>query len=538
MKDRKRSLVAWICVIAALIISIILTIEAREKEGTQSTDSIKRTDLITIDALESFGKLERTKVTFSHDLHTDALQKDNKGCNSCHLVEDKKTGRLSLSFKRLEDTDKEKLMEIYHTECIGCHKEIKSSEQKTGPIEVCGECHINRVIDSSWVPIDFDKSLHFRHNEANQDPVTKKGDCGACHHEYNEETQKLFHAQGKEGSCRYCHRSKTEKKRISIRMASHLSCITCHKEKQSQKIQAGPIKCGGCHSPLEQKAIKTIEDIPRLERNQPDLAIIKAARLPDEEEPDLGTDPVPFDHRSHENYNDRCIECHHASLDSCAKQCHTSKGSEEGNYVKNEKAMHKMGSRSSCLGCHNIMQQKQECAGCHYTIKTDSSNPSYCNKCHLKSERNIAVSKSDEEEQILAAELLNSRKKITQTYADVDIPEKVTIKTLADQYEPVELEHRKIIKTLISKIKDNKLAMYFHSDEGSICQGCHHNSPPDKKPPKCGSCHGRPFDAADIHRPGLKGAFHQQCIGCHDVMNIEKPKSTECASCHKEKTKN
>ena len=537
MKDRKKSLVAGICVLVTLIICLTLTIEAREEDEKQSTDSKKRADLITIDVLESFGALERPDVPFFHDLHTDALQKNNKDCSSCHLVEDRQTGRLSLSFKRLEDTDRDGLMDLYHAECIGCHKETTSTGQTAGPIEVCGECHTNRIIASSWTPIDFDKSLHFRHTEANKDPVTGKGDCGACHHEYDEESKKLFYALGKEGSCGYCHKAETEEKRISISMASHLSCINCHKKKQSQKIQAGPVKCGGCHNPVEQKTIKTVENTPRLERKQPDLAIIRVVPIASEQEKDIGINPVPFDHKSHEKYNDSCIECHHASLDSCAKQCHTSKGSEEGNYVKIEKAMHQKDSRKSCLGCHNIMQQKQECAGCHSTMKVDGSDPSYCQKCHLKTEQDIPVPQGDEEEKIIAEKLLNSRKKITKTYADVDIPEKVTIKTLADLYEPVELEHRKIIHTLLNKIKDNNLAMYFHSDEGFICQGCHHNSPSDKKPPKCGSCHGRPFDEGDIHRPGLKGAFHQQCLGCHDVMSIDKPKATECAGCHKEKKK-
>ncbi|MBW1763603.1 MAG: class III cytochrome c, partial [Deltaproteobacteria bacterium] len=73
MKDRKRSLVAGICVLVALIICLTLTIEAREEDEKQSTDSKKRADLITIDVLESFGALERPDVPFFHDLHTDAL---------------------------------------------------------------------------------------------------------------------------------------------------------------------------------------------------------------------------------------------------------------------------------------------------------------------------------------------------------------------------------------------------------------------------------------------------------------------------------
>jgi DnaJ-class molecular chaperone len=94
-----------------------------------------------------------------------------------------------------------------------------------------------------------------------------------------------------------------------------------------------------------------------------------------------------------------------------------------------------------------------------------------------------------------------------------------------------------MVETLVKGIEKNKLATYFHREEGTLCQGCHHNSPADKKPPRCGSCHGRPFDANAVLRPGMKGAYHQQCIGCHQEMGLEKPKATDCAGCHKEKKK-
>ena len=141
------------------------------------------------------------------------------------------------------------------------------------------------------------------------------------------------------------------------------------------------------------------------------------------------------------------------------------------------------------------------------------------------------------DEKLMAEMLLKSRKAASGTYKDEDIPEKVIIKELAEEYEPVELPHRKIIKTLSNNIKDNTLAGYFHAEKGALCQSCHHNSPLDKKPPRCGSCHGKPFDGRNIFRPGIKGAYHQQCISCHQVLKLEKPKSTGCTDCHKEKKK-
>jgi len=83
-------------------------------------------------------------------------------------------------------------------------------------------------------------------------------------------------------------------------------------------------------------------------------------------------------------------------------------------------------------------------------------------------------------------------------------------------------------------IKDNKLAGYFHAEKGTVCQSCHHNSPLDKQPPHCGSCHGKPFDERNILKPGIIGAYHQQCMGCHQVLKLEKPKSTGCTDCHEE----
>ena len=44
----------------------------------------------------------------------------------------------------------------------------------------------------------------------------------------------------------------------------------------------------------------------------------------------------------------------------------------------------------------------------------------------------------------------------------------------------------------------------------------------------------RPFDEKNLTRPGLKAAYHQLCLGCHEVMKIEKPSPTGCTDCHKE----
>ncbi|MFH1075325.1 MAG: cytochrome c3 family protein, partial [Pseudomonadota bacterium] len=137
----------------------------------------------------------------------------------------------------------------------------------------------------------------------------------------------------------------------------------------------------------------------------------------------------------------------------------------------------------------------------------------------------------------IARKLLEVRQPVRETYNTEDIPEKVVIKAIADQYEPAEFPHRKIVLKLIDNIKDERLSAYFHTDKGTLCQGCHHNSPISPKPPKCVNCHGKAFDANTMFRPGLKAAYHNQCMGCHKAMQLEKPIDTACVECHKERKK-
>ena len=530
----KKSVLQWAGILVVFIFVLTLCIEAKDTSEILE----HRSDLITIDTLKSFDSLERPKVIFLHDLHTEALEKNNKDCKTCHLFEKSSKDRLSLKFKRLEDTGKQEVMDIYHAECIGCHKEISASDQDAGPVEVCGECHKKDAgLRSSNLPVAFDKSLHFRHTEANKDERTNKVDCGLCHHEYDEKAKKLFYAKEKEGSCRYCHMKETEENRMSMRLTSHSGCIDCHKKAADNKKKTGPIKCGGCHDPDMQQKIEKLAVVPRIERKQPDIVLIHANNQKTNKDNRIsGMNPVPFDHKAHEGYNDTCRVCHHASLDSCSKKCHIPTGSKEGKYINLESAMHQKGDKKSCLGCHEINQRQPNCAACHSLNAENRMLETSCQICHMKPLlKNSPATTMDEK--LMAEMLLKSRKAASGTYKDENIPEKVIIKELAEEYEPVELPHRKIIKTLLNNIKDNSLAGYFHADKGMVCRSCHHNSPLDTKPPRCSSCHGKPFDEGNIFRPGIKGAYHQQCNKCHQVLNIEKPKSTGCTDCHKTKKK-
>ena len=128
--------------------------------------------------------------------------------------------------------------------------------------------------------------------------------------------------------------------------------------------------------------------------------------------------------------------------------------------------------------------------------------------------------------------VLDSRAVMVTSWEDADIPEKVVIKTMAQEYQPVTLPHRKIVRTLAANVSDSKLAAHFHRQTYTLCQGCHHHGPAVPKPPACASCHGRPFAENRLYMPGLMGAYHGQCLGCHAEMGLTKPDATNCNACH------
>ncbi len=530
--EKGRSLSVWVGIFVTTVISLTygvtaLGIEAFSNRSERVKSDVFRADIIAFDTVTVFDGLERPKVVFLHDLHTDALEKKNKDCMTCHLSEN---DRLSPRFKRLKDAGRQKVMDIYHDNCIGCHNEMSAAKEKAGPV-VCGECHRKKTtILSSRVGMGFDKSLHYRHSRA------QKKKCERCHHEYDQKRKKLFYAKYKEGTCRYCHKKETEEliseRRISMRLASHLSCIDCHRKTMAKNMAAGPVRCGGCHDLKQKKKIKKVDKVPRMRRRQPDFVLIKAGN---KKGPEARMNRVPFSHKAHEGYSDTCRVCHHKDLKSCLN-CHTLSGSKEGNNVELLQAMHELDSEKSCLGCHKTIQRDQRCVGCHRFIsKERKQGEPYCMKCHMapRQERTGVLTQTGERE--LARMVPEIWWSIFGGRQVADIPEKVVIKTIEERYEPVEFPHRKVFRALVKGIDDDRLAAYFHLQEGTLCQGCHHNSPAGKKPPRCGFCHGKPFDEKDLFQPGLKGAYHRQCIGCHDKMGIEKPVGVDCTGCHAEK---
>jgi len=254
--------------LAGIFVLVVITGGCRA-QGVQDESLFpvqKRADLIQIDTLKQYRTLERPAVSFLHDRHTDALEKKGKGCNTCHLL---KEDRMVPRFQRMKDAGREAVMDIYHTGCIECHIKTLTQNKKSGPI-ICAECHQKTIeVISVRQPMGFDYSLHARHSEA------YKKKCEQCHHAYDPRTQKLFYAKEKEGTCRYCHKKADEENRISMRKASHLSCINCHLKNMEKNENAGPLKCNGCHDQKSLEMIKKLDSIPRMTRKQPDIVFVK-----------------------------------------------------------------------------------------------------------------------------------------------------------------------------------------------------------------------------------------------------------------------
>jgi len=60
------------------------------------------------------------------------------------------------------------------------------------------------------------------------------------------------------------------------------------------------------------------------------------------------------------------------------------------------------------------------------------------------------------------------------------------------------------------------------------CETCHHFTPPNDPHPECKSCHPTEIVHEDIAQPGLKGAYHRNCLACHEEWDND----TACEICH------
>jgi hypothetical protein len=548
-----RPLLRWAGIVLACVSISFVCIEARGEGEAAKAPVSGRPDLIKINTLASFGKLELPPVTFFHDKHTAALLKEKKNCETCHAVKD---NRLNLAYKGTETAKPAQLKDIYHASCIGCHSESAAAGKKSGPLDgFCRSCHDATPPAAVRLEAGLDKVLHFRHVDAKSivaNPA-EKDNCASCHHDYDKKAKKTFYAKGKEDSCRACHGAKPQNGVLSLSQASHQQCVLCHLDLANQGVkQNGPYLCADCHSATGQALVAKKNqavvaklpnlEVPRLKRGQPDAALITYNPKGEsgKDVKPLLMSPVAFDHKAHEKYNNSCRVCHHAGIESCDK-CHTLSGSKKGKFVTFEQSMHLQSSQQSCIGCHAARQAAANCAGCHNRMdKSRRPDDATCQQCHKQLPEGIEALRSNlfadpQQKSGIAEVMLKNRNMKPGAYAAGDIPDKVVIKTLSDKYEPVEMNHRAHVQTLMKGMQGNGLAEYFHRDPGTICQGCHHNSPPAKQPPGCINCHGKQSAAKESNRPALLAAQHGQCMNCHKDMGIAKPAATACIECHQEK---
>jgi hypothetical protein len=370
--------------------------------------------------------------------------------------------------------------------------------------------------------------------------------CELCHHTFDATQKKLTYKKDSENSCRACHKARDEKNARSMQKVAHSACIGCHM-KLAEKVKAeliqvgrtelteqdkkrfGPFECKGCHGEHKELTPEEIAKTPRLVRGQKDmmdlsLVITEEGAAPASQLVVTGLTPqvrmkaVPFNHKSHEPRAQFCNTCHHHSLEKCAN-CHTPTGDpKKGAGVSYERAFHRTEARQACAGCHAAAKQEAKCAGCHQSMSNEMTTAT-CAGCHRGPSDGKAV-------EIPPAPLFQDKEKV---------PEKLQIKVLEKEYKPAEFPHMKVVNKLVTISNESSLARWFHSArDQALCAGCHHRGELQQaaiKVPKCSTCHNRPFDPNALGRPGLLGAYHRQCTGCHEAMK-QKPVALECVKCH------
>ncbi|NDV18695.1 cytochrome c class III [Pseudodesulfovibrio sp. JC047] len=524
---------------AAIMIALVGVL-GFQMEAMGMFDSVEkatgRPDVIMIDTIAKLESLEQSAVVFQHDLHTDALKEQGMSCSSCHMKDEE--GTMSLTFNRLEgeglpELSVSQLKDTYHDGCLSCHVESGDKGFKTGPmVGECRSCHQAKPeVTAERVASGMDNTLHFLHWDSKVIPVDsgEQTNCGSCHAVYDETAGKSVYKKGEEDSWRFASAYPPEELAdLTTREVFHAQCVTCHQTLIEEKAErSGPVDCASCHDAktVEARTVenaKTIEamgGVPRLPRKQPDAVLMMAKVSGPKPEKATGMDPVAFDHKLHESAVETCRSCHdkgvNAPMDTSFK------------------AFHDVNSDTSCVGCHAKEQKKPECAGCHAARPVSkATSDATCQSCH--NAPRPAPEATEAEVQTEAMTVLASRPTSQAMVAVKDIPETVTIGALSNEYEPSEMPHRKIVLSLLDGMKDNSLATTFHATPAAMCAGCHHNAPATVTPPTCGSCHAKPF--ATDGMPGLKAAYHAQCMSCHTEMKLDKPAATNCVACHEKKS--
>lgn len=124
----------------------------------------------------------------------------------------------------------------------------------------------------------------------------------------------------------------------------------------------------------------------------------------------------------------------------------------------------------------------------------------------------------------------------TGAAGSTDPPDTLILDTLRELYEPVVFNHGMHMDVFDCS------ACHHHTVEGTaeqpICSRCHRNGEAAEHV-TCSACHhsaqdshsipgSPPGSTYHIDKPGLKGALHLQCLGCHKTEGGPKA----CRECH------
>ncbi|MFW6387268.1 MAG: cytochrome c3 family protein [Thermodesulfobacteriota bacterium] len=161
-------------------------------------------------------------------------------------------------------------------------------------------------------------------------------------------------------------------------------------------------------------------------------------------------------------------------------------------------------------------------AGGHVVHAAQEAEPTRQEKAQARAAERVAqIEEVRDEDPLRRSQRLRqmglSVKDIRQTYFVLESP---IIKEREDHYAGVRFNHAQ------------------HAASVDDCSVCHHKRPeqdvefsPNPELVRCSACHQHSFDTEYPERLGLKAAYHQRCIGCHEEEN-RGPQV--CADCHLE----
>ncbi|MDR1490947.1 MAG: hypothetical protein LBS65_10830 [Desulfovibrio sp.] len=488
---------------------------------------------------------ELAPVPFDHERHTSALD-GIRSCANCHEKRD--TDAYSPVFKSVEASDAKGRMLEFHNACGSCHAQFREGNKPSGPVGAqCRSCHTAPVPGGTRADGGLDLFLHYRHITAMAFDTQSDRPCATCHHEIKTPLPGPL----TEASCRSCHRENPAGKPLSFAKLAHNRCISCHLDKAAGTQAKGPVTCAGCHDPDLKKTYTRPVTFPRLAAGQPEALLMPAreqklpisTRVPEatsQENTQRGaTGPVAFNHALHERNTAACRSCHHAATEACSA-CHTLEGTEGRPTLF--QVMHAPASERSCFGCHETRKTREEnCAACHTPRKAERVFASDCALCHAVLPVDTSHMASAGEKKALAEKLLAARA-AARPKSVPKAPETVFIGSISKEYAPAIFPHGRIVKALEKGITDFSPAWSgLHAAKDALCGFCHHYSPVAANPQRCVSCHapylptGKTPDRKMWEKGaprGLKQAYHQQCMGCHERMNLKEPASADCVACH------